>query len=47
MIENTIKIYAVPFQKVYKIIGKYCDENYYINGTIRDVQKEFVDKVRK
>lgn len=46
-IENTMKIYAVPFQKVYKIIGKYCDENYYINGTIRDVQKEFIDKVRK
>ena len=46
-IENTRRIYAVPFQKVYKIIGKYCDENYYMNGTIRDVQKEFVDKMRK
>lgn len=46
-IENTMKIYAVPFQKVYKIIGKYCDENYYINGTIRDAQKEFLDKVKK
>ena len=46
-IENTMKIYAVPFQKVYKIIGKYCDENYYVNGTIRDIQNEFIAKVRK
>ena len=46
-IENTSKIYSVPFQKVYKIIGKYCDENYYVNGTIRDIQKEFVQNVRK
>ena len=46
-IENTRKIYTVPFQKVYKIIGKYCDEDYYMNGKIQDVQKEFLDKVRK
>ena len=46
-IENTRKIYAVPFQKVYKLIGRYCDENYYVNGTIRDIQKEFISKVRK
>ena len=46
-IENTMKIYAVPFSKVYKIIGKYCDENYYVNGTIGDVQKEFIQNVRK
>lgn len=46
-IENTIRIYALPFSKVYKVIGRYCDENYYVNGTIRDVQKEFIDKVRK
>jgi hypothetical protein len=32
---------------VYKVIGKYCDEDYYVNGTIREVQKEFVDKMRK
>ena len=46
-IENTHKIYSVPFSGVYKLIGKFCDENYYVNGTIRDVQKEFIDKVRK
>lgn len=46
-IENIRKIYAVPFQKVYKIIGRYCDEDYYVNGRIGDVQKEFIQKVRK
>ena len=46
-IENTRKIYSLPFSGVYKVIGKYCDEDYYVNGTIREVQKEFVDKMRK
>jgi len=46
-IENTSKIYSLPFSGVYKVIGKYCDEDYYVNGCIRDVQKEFIDKMRK
>lgn len=46
-IENTRKIYALPFSKVYKVIGKYSDENYYVNGTIRDVQNEFIAKMRR
>lgn len=46
-IENTMKIYAVPFQNVYKIIGRYCDEDYYVNGRIGDIQKEFLQKVRR
>ena len=46
-IENTRKIYSLPFNKVYKIIGKYCDEDYYMNSTIREVQKEFISKMRK
>lgn len=46
-IENTGKIYSLPFSGVYKIIGKYCDEDYYVNGSIREVQKEFIDKMRK
>jgi hypothetical protein len=37
-IENTSKIYSLPFSKVYKVIGRYCDEDYYVNGCIRDVQ---------
>lgn len=46
-IENTRKIYALPFSKVYKVLGKYCDENYYMNGNIREVQQEFINKMRK
>lgn len=46
-IENTHKIYSVPFSGVYKIIGKFCDENYYINGNVKEVQREFIDKMRK
>ena len=46
-IENTRKIYSLPFSGVYKVIGKYCDEDYYVNGSIREVQKEFIDKMRK
>lgn len=44
-IKNTKKIYALPFAGVYKVVGKYCDENYYVNGTISDVQKEFIKKM--
>ena len=46
-IENTRKIYSLPFSKVYKIVGKYCDQDYYVNGSIREVQKEFISKMRK
>ena len=46
-IENTKKIYSLPFSGVYKVIGKFCDEDYYVNGCIRDVQKEFIDKMSK
>ena len=46
-IENTRKIYSLPFSGVYKILGKYCDENHYVNGTIKAVQREFISKMRK
>ena len=46
-IENTLKIYSIPYQQVYKVIGKFCDQNYYVNGTIGDVQKEFLEKSRR
>lgn len=46
-IKNTYRIYSIPFSGVYKIVGKYCDEDNYINGTVRDVQDEFVKKMRK
>ena len=46
-IENTSRIYSLPFSGVYKVIGKYCDEDYYVNGHIRDVQMEFLSKMKK
>lgn len=46
-IENTRRIYSLPFSKVYKIVGKYCDEDHYVNGTIREVQAEFIKKMQK
>lgn len=46
-IENTYRIYSLPYQKVYKVLGKYCDQDCYVNGTITDVQKEFISKMRK
>lgn len=45
-IKNTVKIYSVPFSKVYKVVGNYCDENFYVNGTLGDVQREFIEKMR-
>lgn len=46
-IENTYRIYSLPFSGVYKILGKYCDEDHYVNGTIREVQREFIEKMKK
>lgn len=41
-IENVIAIYSLSFSKVYKVIGKYCDENNFINGSITDAQAHFL-----
>lgn len=46
-IENVANIYALPFSKVYKIIGKYCDENKFINGTIMEAQEHFLKQSLK
>lgn len=43
-IENTHKIFSVPFSGVYKLIGKFCDENNFVNGSVVDAQKEFMSK---
>lgn len=45
-IRNTKKIYSIPYSYVYKIIGKFSDENWFINGTVSDVQNEFMKKSR-
>ena len=46
-IKNTRKIYSLLFNDVYKVIGNFCDENMYLNGTIKDVQKEFLEKAKE
>lgn len=46
-IKDTRKIFSVPFNNVYKLIGDYCDENFYVNGNIIQEQKRFLDKMRK
>lgn len=46
-LKNTVEIYSVPFFNVFKIIGDYCDENYYKNGSVSDAQKEFISKMQR
>lgn len=46
-IENVKDIYSVPFSKVYRVIGKFCDENKFINGNIIEAQKNFLKKSLK
>lgn len=46
-IKNTVAIYSLLFNDVYKVIGKFADENMFINGSISDVQKEFMKKSMK
>jgi hypothetical protein len=46
-IENVSNIYTLPFSKVYRVIGKFCDENNFANGTIADAQAYFVKKSLK
>jgi hypothetical protein len=45
--ENVIAIYSLPFSKVYRLIGKFCDENYFVNGNIKEVQEHFLKKSLK
>ena len=46
-IKNTKNIYSLLFSDLYKVIGNFCDENYFINGTINDVQKNFIKQATK
>ena len=45
--ENVVAIYSLPFSKVYKVIGKYCDENNFVNGNIMEAQSQFLKKSLK
>jgi hypothetical protein len=46
-VENVSAIYSVPFLKVYRMIGKYCDENNFVNGNITEAQTYFLKKSLK
>lgn len=46
-VENVSVIYSVPFSKVYRMIGKYCDENNFVNGSITEAQTYFLKKSLK
>ena len=46
-VENVTGIYSIPFSKVYRVIGEYCDENNFINGNIGEAQEYFLKKSLK
>lgn len=46
-VENVTDIYSIPFSKVYRVIGEYCDENNFINGNIVEAQEYFLKKSLK
>jgi hypothetical protein len=46
-VENVTAIYSLPFSKVYRVIGKFCDENYFLNGNIKEAQEDFLKKSLK
>ena len=46
-IENVSAVYSLPFSKVYRVIGKFCDENYFLNGNIKEAQEYFLKKSLK
>lgn len=45
-IKDIQKIYSLLYCDVYKVIGNFADENYYINDTISNIQKGFLDKIK-
>ena len=46
-VENVTSIHSLPFSKVYKVIGKYCDDNHFVNGNIMEAQEYFLKKSLK
>lgn len=44
IIKGVSKVYAVPFVQIYKMLDGFSDENYFVNGTISDAQRNFVMK---
>lgn len=46
-VEKVYAIYSLPFSKVYKVIGEYCDENNFVNGNIMEAQRHFIKQSMK
>jgi hypothetical protein len=46
-IKNTKKIYSILYGDIYKVLGNFADENWFINGKISDVQKDFLKQLQK
>lgn len=46
-IKDMKTIYSILFCDVYKFIGKFADENMYLNGKIGDIQKDYLEKIKK
>jgi len=46
-VENVTAIYSLPFSKVYRVIGEFCDENIFLNGNIVDAQAHFLKQSLK
>lgn len=45
-IKNTMNIYALMYNDIYKVVGKFSDEDMFISGSIRNVQNEFIKNAR-
>lgn len=46
-VENVTAIYSLPFSKIYKVIGEYCNDNHFANGTIIEAQSHFLKQCLK
>lgn len=45
-IKNTNKIYSILFNDMFKVAGDFTDKDFFINGSVVDVQKDFLDKIK-
>ena len=46
-IKEIKEIYSLLYCDVFKVIGKFADENYYINDNLANIQKDYLDKIKK
>ena len=46
-IKEVKEVYSLLYCDVYKVIGNFADTNYYVNDTLANIQKDFIDKSKK